>query len=78
MKSTFFLILLISFFSSANVIAQTVNLTGKVSTNQDYHTINFNSNEGDMNVTLPGDLSSPGLGSVTLSGSVSAEPAGKT
>lgn len=58
--------------------AQTVNLTGTVSLDQDYRTVNFNSPNGQVKVILPGDLSGPGQGSVLLSGTVITEPTGKT
>jgi len=58
--------------------AQTVNLTGTVSTQQDYRNVNFSSQEGKLNVTLPGVLNSSGQGTVTLTGTVTAEPSGKT
>jgi len=57
--------------------AQTVTLTGTVSIEQDYRTVNFNSANGNVKVFLPGDLSGPGQGTVTITGTVRAEPSGK-
>jgi len=58
--------------------AQTVTLTGTVSMEQEYRNVNFNSPQGNVKVILPGVLSYPGQGTVTLSGTVIAEPEGKT
>jgi hypothetical protein len=58
--------------------AQTAYLTGTVSIEQDYRNIKFNTPQGNVKVLLPGDIRSSGQGSVTLSGTVIAEPTGKT
>jgi hypothetical protein len=58
--------------------AQTATLTGTVSIEQDYRVVNFNSPKGNVKIFLPGNLSGPGQGTVLLSGTVMAEPAGKT
>ena len=60
------------------ICAQTSNLTGTVSMEQDYRTVNFNSPQGHVKVFLPGDLGAAGQSTVTLSGTVVLEPAGKT
>ncbi len=58
--------------------AQTAYLTGTVSIEQDYRNVNFSSPQGNVKIILPGVLSYPGQGTVMLSGTVVAEPAGKT
>ncbi len=58
--------------------AQTETITGTVSMEQDYRTVNFSTLNGNIKVILPGDLSGAGQGPVTLIGTVMAEPAGKT
>ncbi len=58
--------------------AQTAYVTGTVSGENDYRTIQFNSPPGRLTVILPGDLSAAGTGTVTISGTVIATPAGET
>jgi hypothetical protein len=58
--------------------AQTSTISGTVSMEQQYRTINFSSPNGNVKIILPGNLSGFGSGAVMLSGTVLAEPAGKT
>ncbi len=60
------------------ICAQTTYLTGTVSLEQDYRTVNFNSKQGNVKVLLPGILSHPGQGTVLLQGTVITEPSGKS
>ncbi len=58
--------------------AQTVNLTGTVTMEQDYRVVNFSSEQGNLKVFLPGVLASAATGTINLTGTVTPEPAGKT
>jgi hypothetical protein len=58
------------------ICAQTTYLSGKVIAEQDYRKIDFTTPAGNIRLYLPGDIA--GNGSVTLKGTVVAEPSGKT
>jgi hypothetical protein len=56
--------------------SQTAILTGTVTTEQELRQVNFDSPNGKIKVLLPADLSNPTPGTVTLTGTVIAEPVG--
>lgn len=78
MKKYILPICLIITLTSARLDAQTVNLTGTVSMEQDTRKVNFNSPKGNINITLPGVLSNSIPGGAMLTGTVVAEPSGST